>query len=41
MGKIARRSRIPKNINPHQGGKYILFAFSPGQIDQIPLSIRA
>jgi hypothetical protein len=34
MEKIARRLRIPTNINPHEGGKYILFAFLPGQDDQ-------
>jgi hypothetical protein len=31
----------PTNLNPHQGGKYMLFALLPGQIDQIPLAIRA
>jgi hypothetical protein len=29
------------NTNPAEGGKYILFCILPGQIDQIPLSIRA
>ena len=28
------------DINPREGGKYILFCDLPGQIDQIPLSIR-
>jgi hypothetical protein len=40
-GKICAPLQNTGNINPREGGKYILFTFLPGQIDQIPLSIRA
>jgi hypothetical protein len=38
---LTEKTYYSSDINPREGGKYILFCDLPGQIDQIPLSIRA
>jgi len=38
---LTEKTCYSSDINAREGGKYILFCDLPGQIDQIPLSIRA